>query len=105
MQKKIAAVMIAGLLAVVTYYVFIMDDPGRVTYINHCGACHVQGKAGAPPFGNKAAWAPRIAKGIDVLYANTWNGVNGMPPQGGKAGVSRDDINSAVDYIVSNSGG
>ena len=31
-------------------------------------ACHATGAAGAPKFGDKAAWAPRIKQGIDTLY-------------------------------------
>ena len=34
-------------------------------YTQVCQACHAAGVAGAPKFGDKAAWAPRIAQGID----------------------------------------
>nr|VFJ64482.1 MAG: Cytochrome C oxidase, cbb3-type, subunit III [Candidatus Kentron sp. FW] len=105
MQKMIPAVIIVGLLAAAVYNLFITDNQGQIVYRNHCGACHAQGSAGAPTFGNEDEWAPRIAKGIDALYASAWNGLNGMPPKGGKKDASEDEIESAVDYMVSKSGG
>ena len=44
-------------------------------------ACHTTGAAGAPKVGDKAAWAPRIAQGIDALTANAIKGKGAMPPQ------------------------
>ena len=39
-----------------------------------CATCHNAGIAGAPKFADAAAWAPRVEKGMDVLYAqyNQW---------------------------------
>jgi len=105
MQKMIPIVIVTGLLAVAMYRVSITNGQGQVIYKNHCSACHAQGIAGAPTFGNKEAWAPRIAKGIYALYASAWNGFNDMPPKGGKEDASYDDIKSAVDYMVGRSGG
>ena len=97
--------MITGLLAVVIHRVFIADDRGQVIYRNHCAACHARGTASTPTFGDEKKWAPLIAKGIDALYASTWNGLNGMPPKGGKTDASKEEIKLAVDYMVSGSGG
>jgi len=36
------------------------------------------GAAGAPKFGDKAAWAPRLALGIDGLTAVAIKGLNAM---------------------------
>nr|VFK10817.1 MAG: Cytochrome C oxidase, cbb3-type, subunit III [Candidatus Kentron sp. LPFa] len=105
MQKIIAPVIIAGLLAVAIYRVSTTNSQGQAVYKNHCSACHAQGVAGAPRFRDKDDWAPRIAKGIDALYAAAWNGLGGMPPKGGKQDASEDEIESAVDYMVSESGG
>nr|VFK36063.1 MAG: cytochrome c oxidase cbb3-type subunit 3 [Candidatus Kentron sp. MB] len=105
MQKMIPIAIVAGLLAVVIYHVFIVDDRGRIIYRNHCSACHARGIGGAPTFGNENEWAPRIAKGMDVLYASAWNGINGMPPKGGKKDATDGEIKLAVDYMVEESGG
>lgn len=74
---------------------------GEQVYTATCLACHGAGVLGAPKFGDKAAWAPRIAKGIDTLHTNALNGFNMMPPKGGNAGLSDGDLKSAVDYMVS----
>ena len=65
-----------------------------------CGACHNTGVAGAPKSGDKAAWAPRIALGNDALYASAIAGKGAMPPKGGAADLSDDEIKGAVDHLV-----
>ena len=78
---------------------------GKKVYDGLCFSCHGAGIAGAPKFGDKAAWAPRIAQGMDTLYAHSINGFQGktgvMPPKGGNIGLSDDDVKAAVDYMVS----
>ncbi len=64
-----------------------------------CSACHGAGIAGAPKFGDKAAWAPRLAQGIDGLTASAIKGKNAMPPRGGSQG-SDADIKAVVTYMV-----
>lgn len=54
----------------------------RETYLRSCHSCHGSGVAGAPRTGDTAAWAPRLAKGMDELVANAINGYQGMPPKG-----------------------
>ncbi len=80
---------------------------GKEVFDAVCFACHTPGAAGAPKFGDAAAWAPRIAKGIDALYQNSINGFMGeaglMPPKGGRPDFTDADIKAAVDYMVSNS--
>jgi len=69
-----------------------------------CAACHATGVAGAPAFGDKAAWTDRVAKGIDALYDNAIKGYQGpagyMPPKGGNAAWADDSVKAAVDYMV-----
>ena len=72
---------------------------GKATYESACVACHGPGILGAPKFGDKAAWAPRIATGMDALYASTIKGKNAMPAKGG-SGASDDDVKAAVQYMV-----
>ena len=62
--------------------------------------CHVAGVAGAPKFGDKAAWAPRIKTGIDTMYASVLKGKGAMPPKGTAMSSSDVDIKAAVDYMV-----
>jgi cytochrome c5 len=73
---------------------------GKKLYETVCQACHAAGIAGAPKFGDKAAWAPRIKLGIDALTASVIKGKGAMPPKGG-ASASDAEIRAAVDYMVS----
>jgi cytochrome c5 len=69
-----------------------------------CSVCHGQGIAGAPKAGDRAAWAPRIAKGKPVLYQHALQGFQGtsgvMPAKGGRADLPDDLIKAAVDHMV-----
>ena len=77
---------------------------GRKVYDGACIACHGAGIAGAPKFGDKAAWAPRIAQGTNVLYDHAIKGFQGkggvMPPKGGAMQLSDADVKAAVDAMV-----
>lgn len=73
---------------------------GKAVYDKTCVACHASGVANAPKFGDKAAWAPRIATGRDGLVASVTKGKGAMPPKAGAANLSDDDIKAAVDYMV-----
>ena len=78
-------------------------DTGAVPalYTQACQVCHGAGVAGAPKLGDKAAWAPRLAQGIDGLTASAIKGKGVMPPRGGSA-ASDADIKAVVTYMVSN---
>ena len=73
---------------------------GPTVYNSVCGACHNSGAAGAPKLDDKAAWAPRVAAGTAALYTSVLNGKGAMPPKGGAAAMSDDEIKGAVDYIL-----
>ena len=74
---------------------------GKAVFESTCVACHGAGVAGAPKFGDKAAWAPRIKQGIDTLHQSAIKGKNAMPPKGGNLSLSDADVMAAVDYMVS----
>lgn len=78
-------------------------DAGKTLYGSTCVACHGAGIAGAPKYGDKAAWAPRIAQGSNVLYDHALKGFQGkagvMPPKGGSSAPDAD-VKAAVDYMV-----
>jgi cytochrome c5 len=71
---------------------------GESVYKASCAACHAAGIAGAPKIGDKAAWAPRIAKGKPMLYEHSLKGFNAMPAKGGNTALSDADVKLAVDY-------
>jgi cytochrome c5 len=66
-----------------------------------CATCHNSGVAGAPKYADAAAWAPRIGKGMDTLYASTINGLPPAMPQKGMCfSCSDDELRALVDYMV-----
>lgn len=77
----------------------VSADAGKKLYEAACQACHATGAAGAPKFGDKAAWAPRLKKGMDVLHANAIKGIGAMPPKGG-ATASDAEVKAAVEYLA-----
>lgn len=72
---------------------------GESLYKMACAACHVAGVAGAPKFGDKAAWAPRVGAGVDALTASVIKGKGAMPPKGGSA-ASDAEIKASVQYML-----
>jgi cytochrome c5 len=76
---------------------------GEEVYNGSCVSCHGTGAAGAPKMGDAAAWAPRIATGMDTLLANAISGLNAMPPKGLCMTCSDEELLAAIEYMVNNS--
>jgi len=79
----------------------VAELPGKATYEGVCHVCHGNGVAGAPKLGNAEEWAERVSKGKDVLHTSAIEGLNAMPPKGGRADLSDDEVKQAVDYMLS----
>lgn len=89
---SIAAVALFGMLSTAHANEGLYNKKG-------CKNCH--GFGPGPKLGNKADWAPRIARGMPELVANTLKGTaKGMPPKGGRADVTDDEIKSIVQFMV-----
>jgi cytochrome c5 len=73
---------------------------GKKVFEGTCMVCHGAGIAGAPKFGDKAAWAPRIKQGMDTLYKSALGGKNAMPAKGGNNALSDAEVKAGVDYMV-----
>ncbi len=76
---------------------------GKDIWKGTCQVCHATGMLGAPRIGDKAAWAPRIAKGMDVLKDHALHGFNEMPAKGANEALSDEDVVKALEYMVSQS--
>ena len=77
---------------------------GEEVYKAQCVACHAAGAAGAPKFGDTAAWAPRLATGFAALWNSSLKGKGAMGAQGG--GDFEDvEIGRAVVYMTAAVGG
>ena len=77
---------------------------GEAVFKGACFACHDTGAAGAPKRGDKAAWEPRIAQGIDTLKNHAFEGSMGksgmMPLRGTFANCSEEEIAHAIHYMI-----
>lgn len=79
-------------------------NDGEGVYKKSCFACHATGAAGAPKLGDKEAWAPRIAKGMDALMESALKGTaKGMPPKGTCMTCSDAELKAAVEYMAGQS--
>lgn len=104
-MKKMLVVAAMGAVMMVSGQVVAAD--GKKVYDTACFACHGTGAAGAPKIGDKAAWSPRIAQGMDTLKTHALKGFTGkkgvMPAKGGRADIADADVAAAVEYMVSQS--
>ncbi|WP_260261365.1 c-type cytochrome [Vibrio intestinalis] len=73
---------------------------GATVYGTFCTACHSTGVSGAPVTGDANDWAPRIAKGKDVLADHAINGFNAMPAKGSCMDCSDEEIIAAIDHMI-----
>jgi len=76
---------------------------GEQIYKAICGACHDAGVANAPKLGDKAAWAPRLALGLDGLVKSAIAGKNAMPPKGG-SDANDVELARTIVYMANKSG-
>jgi cytochrome c len=75
------------------------EAPGKKAYEASCAVCHATDAMGAPDVGNKKAWEAVLKKGMDKVYLNAIDGINGMPPKGGTS-LDDDKIKEIVDYMI-----
>lgn len=54
---------------------------GEEVFKAQCSACHASGAAGAPKFGDAAAWAARIGTGFEALVQSALKGKGAMAPK------------------------
>ena len=79
---------------------------GKTIFGNLCQTCHTNAATGAPVISDKAAWAPRVAKGVSTLVDHAINGFQGpdgkmMPAKGGNPSLTNDQVKATVEWMVS----
>jgi cytochrome c5 len=77
---------------------------GEAVYAGLCVACHGSGAAGAPKLGDKKAWRPRIAQGLETLIKHATEGYKAMPPKGGGADLDPTEVARAVAWMADQGG-
>ncbi len=79
----------------------VAADPAvQRLYDQTCRSCHSVPGTGAPQTGDRAAWEPRVAQGMDVLLTHTFNGLRGMPPLGSCGDCSEADFTALIRYMA-----
>jgi cytochrome c5 len=76
---------------------------GEQVFQAQCSACHATGAAGAPKFGDEAAWGPRIKQSFEALLNSALKGKGNMGPQGG-GDFSDYEVARAVVYMANHGG-
>ena len=77
---------------------------GEKVYQSACFACHLSGAAGAPKLDDPAAWEPRLGQGMAGLLDSVTNGKGAMPPKGGFAHLTEDEIRNAIGFMLGQAG-
>jgi cytochrome c5 len=95
MKKMLLA---AGVL-MLSFNSHAAQDPEAV-YARTCAACHNGQLPMAPQKGDKAAWEPRLAKGMDVLVQSVTNGLNAMPPRGLCMDCTAEDYQAVIQWMT-----
>jgi c(7)-type cytochrome triheme protein len=84
---------------------YAADAPnGKALFDKTCAPCHLTGAAGAPKLGDSAAWAPRVKTGVAALFNSATKGKGVMPPRGGNAALTDDEIRAIIGYMVAQAG-
>jgi len=94
-MKKL--VVMAAVAAAVSANVQAFDVAAK--FQQTCNACHAMAVAGAPKAFDKAAWEPRLAKGMDALVQSVTNGLNAMPPRGLCMDCTAEQYKELITYM------
>ena len=77
---------------------------GKTIFGNLCHSCHETGAGGSPRITDKAAWAPRVAEGLDTLVKHAIEGYTGksgvMPAKGGNPALTDEQIKATVSWML-----
>lgn len=95
-MKKIA--FLAALVAATSFNANAFDVDAK--YKQTCSICHGMGVAGAPKAFDEAAWAPRIATGMDKMVASVSNGKGAMPPKGLCNDCTDDQYKALIEHMA-----
>ena len=80
---------------------------GKTIFDHLCTTCHTNKATGAPDIHDKAAWAPRVAQGLDTLLKHAIDGYSGkdgkgalMPPKGGNPALTDAQVKATVEWML-----
>ena len=73
---------------------------GAEVYAQTCAMCHSLGVAGAPRLGQPEDWEMRNVNKRAELLLSVLRGKGGMPPKGGNASLTTNEINAALEFML-----
>lgn len=80
---------------------------GKTIFDQLCTTCHTNKATGAPDIHDKAAWAPRVAEGLDTLVKHAIEGYQGkdgkgalMPAKGGNPALTDAQVKATVEWML-----
>lgn len=77
---------------------------GQEVYDMTCATCHATGVAGAPKFGDNAAWFPYIEEGYEAMLKVALEGKGAMPAKGGNTALADIEVERAMVYMANAAG-
>ena len=113
MNEYLSRICVAGAVFLAAIPVMAQDSArlalGEKVFVSSCKSCHDTGKAenDAPQLSEKAEWKERYGKGLPDLYKSAIDGFSGyyvMPPRGGNAALSDEEVKAAVDFMLQRAG-
>ena len=73
---------------------------GEELFTAACAACHGSGVMGAPKKGDKGAWSSRLGGNVKSLVASAKKGKGAMPPMGGAADATDEELARAIEFML-----
>ena len=77
------------------------ERTGEQIVKQQCSTCHQTGVNGAPRIDDRAAWAPRMKRGVDATVRSAIRGHGKMPARGGLADLTDTELRAAILYMFS----
>ena len=77
------------------------ERTGEQIVKQQCSRCHEAGVNGAPRIDDRAAWAPRMKRGLDATVHSAIRGHGKMPARGGLADLTDSELRAAILYMFS----
>ena len=76
------------------------DEELAAIYQRSCRSCHTIAATGAPLTGDRAAWEPRMARGMPAMVDSVVNGFGGMPPLGMCMDCSAEQFEALILFMA-----
>ena len=103
-MRSASLAIIAAVCAATGTLAAAAERTGQEIVKAQCSNCHETGRFGAPRIDDRAAWIPRMKKGLDATVAQAIKGHGKMPARGGLADLTDKELRSAVVYMFNTAG-